>query len=337
MDKRFQVFISSTFSDLKDERSKVMRTIMGLDCIPAGMELFPAMDEDQLSFIKKVIDDCDYYLLIIGGRYGSVTEEGISYTEKEYDYAIQKGIPVLAFLHSDIDKIEFGKSESDANKRERLFSFRNKVSQGRLVSFWSNADDLNGKVAVSLSQTIKQHPAIGWVRANLQTSAESLQEENKLRKKLSEMSSYVSSLEKQLALDKRMDDIASLDDGIDLCVEGNKWSSSMQRYHYEPVGIVHLTWGDLFRRLSPRLMDNPNEARVELIMGEVMKEFLSSSLPEQCKLKASDFDTVKIQYIALGLIEVSYDRTTKGSMALFWRLTPKGQETMIGLRVVRKQ
>lgn len=47
MEKRYQVFISSTFSDLMDERSKVMRTIMSLDCIPAGMELFPAMDEDQ--------------------------------------------------------------------------------------------------------------------------------------------------------------------------------------------------------------------------------------------------------------------------------------------------
>ena len=313
-----------------------MRTIMGLDCIPAGMELFPAMDEDQLSFIKRVIDDCDYYLLIIGGRYGSVTKEGISYTEKEYDYAIQKGIPVLAFLHSDIDKIEFGKSESDAKKREQLLAFRNKVSQGRLVSFWNNADDLNGQVAVSLSQTIKQHPAVGWVRANLQTSAESLQEENKLRKELSEMSSYISRLEKQLAQDKRIDDIASLDDRIDLCVERRLWSTTKQQY-FNDLFPAHLTWGDLFCRLAPRLMDNPNEARVELIMGEVMKELLSSSLPGQFKLKAADFDTVKIQFIALGLIEVSYERTTKGSMALFWRLTPKGQTTMIGLRVVRKQ
>lgn len=336
MDKRFQVFISSTFSDLKEERSKVMRTIMGLDCIPAGMELFPAMDEDQLSFIKRVIDDCDYYLLIIGGRYGSVTKEGISYTEKEYDYAIQKGIPVLAFLHSGIDKIEFGKSESDAKRREQLLAFRNKVSQGRLVSFWNNADDLNGQVAVSLSQTIKQHPAVGWVRANLQTSAESLQEENKLRKELSEMKSYISRLEKQLAQDKRIDDIASLDDRIDLCVERRLWSTTKQQYCND-LFPAHLTWGELFCRLAPRLMDNPNEARVELIMGEVMKELLSSSLPGQFKLKAADFDTVKIQFIALGLIEVSYERTTKGSMALFWRLTPKGRTTMIGLRVVRKQ
>jgi hypothetical protein len=34
------------------------------------MELFPAADEDQWSLIIGVIDECDYYLLILGGRYG---------------------------------------------------------------------------------------------------------------------------------------------------------------------------------------------------------------------------------------------------------------------------
>ena len=71
MDKRYQVFVSSTYADLKEERRAVIQTVVELDCIPAGMELFPAADEEQLAFIKRVIDDCDYYLLIIGGRYGS--------------------------------------------------------------------------------------------------------------------------------------------------------------------------------------------------------------------------------------------------------------------------
>ncbi|MGV4033752.1 DUF4062 domain-containing protein [Citrobacter freundii] len=82
MDKRYQVFVSSTFTDLEEERKHVIQTLMEMDCIPAGMELFPAIDEGQWEFIKKVIDDCDYYLLIIGGRYGSVAEDGLSYTEK---------------------------------------------------------------------------------------------------------------------------------------------------------------------------------------------------------------------------------------------------------------
>src|SRR5262245_7703854 len=103
MNKRYQVFVSSTFADLKDERRSVIQTLMEMDCIPSGMELFPAADEEQWTFIKRVIDDCDYYLLIIGGRYGSTTSDGISYTEMEYDYAVSKGMRVIALVHESPD------------------------------------------------------------------------------------------------------------------------------------------------------------------------------------------------------------------------------------------
>ena len=129
MDKRYQVFVSSTFTDLKEERSSVIQTLMKMDCIAAGKELFPALDEEQFQSIRRVIDDCDYYLLIIGGRYGSVTEEGISYTEKEYDYAVEKSIKVLALIHGAPDKIPFGKSEETATARKKLDAFREKVIQ----------------------------------------------------------------------------------------------------------------------------------------------------------------------------------------------------------------
>jgi len=113
MDKRYQIFVSSTYADLKEERRAVIQAVIELGCLPAGMELFPAADEEQLEFIKKVIDDCDYYLLIIGGRYGSITADGISYTEQEYDYAVSRGLKVIALLHENPDEIPFGKSEQN--------------------------------------------------------------------------------------------------------------------------------------------------------------------------------------------------------------------------------
>ena len=87
---RHQVFLSSTFTDLKEERAEVIQAIWELDCIPTGMEAFLASNESQWSMITGVIDTCDYYILIIGGRYGTLTEDGISYTEREYNYAIKK-------------------------------------------------------------------------------------------------------------------------------------------------------------------------------------------------------------------------------------------------------
>ena len=113
-----------------------------------------------------------------------MSDDGISYTEKEYDYALEKNIPVIAFLHEDMSKLTFEKCDADTEKREKLIAFRDKVAKGRLVQFWNNADDLNGKVAVSLMKTIKVYPAVGWVRANMQSNTESLQEINNLRKKI---------------------------------------------------------------------------------------------------------------------------------------------------------
>jgi hypothetical protein len=182
MEKRYQVFVSSTYADLKDERGRVIQTLMELDCIPAGMEIFPAMDEEQLEFIKRVIDDCDYYVLIIGGRYGRITPEGVSFTEKEYDYAIERNIKVLAFLHEKPGEISVDKSEVDPELRVRLNQFREKASTGCIVRYWTKAEELPGLVALSLIKTIKTYPAIGWVRANHIANIDALRELNQLRK-----------------------------------------------------------------------------------------------------------------------------------------------------------
>lgn len=214
MDKRYQVFISSTYADLKDERSKVIQTLMEMDCIPAGMEIFPALDEDQFNFIKKVIDDCDYYIVIIGGRYGSLSDDGLSYTEKEFDYAIEKNIKIIALLHEHPERIPVEKSDISPELREKLDKFRQKASTGRLVKFWNKPEDLPGLVALSLSKTIKTYPAIGWVRANAIGSAEILSEMKELRKENTKLKSdyenAIETRENNLLIDK--DELAGLDD-----------------------------------------------------------------------------------------------------------------------------
>ena len=94
VDKRYQVFVSSTFEDLREERAAVTSALLQLDCFPAGMELFPAADDDSLTLIKSVIDDSDYYLILLGGRYGTIDNAtGKSYTHLEYEYALSAEQP----------------------------------------------------------------------------------------------------------------------------------------------------------------------------------------------------------------------------------------------------
>lgn len=95
--KKLQVFVSSTFSDLIKERQAAVEAILTAGHIPAGMELFTAGDESQMEVIKQWIDESDIYLLILGGRYGSIEPiTGKSYTQLEYEYALSKGKPFFA-------------------------------------------------------------------------------------------------------------------------------------------------------------------------------------------------------------------------------------------------
>ena len=99
-DKVYKVFLSSTYEDLREERAAVQKALLQLNCLPVGMELFPAADEETWSFIKSQIDDSDYYVVVVAGRYGSLAPGGLSYTEMEYDYAISRKKPAIAFIIS---------------------------------------------------------------------------------------------------------------------------------------------------------------------------------------------------------------------------------------------
>lgn len=200
--KRYQIFVSSTFADLKEERKMVMQAILERKGFPAGMELFPAKDKRQFDYIKQVIDDSDYYLLIIGARYGSLDDDGVSYTEKEYDYAVSKEIPVIAFLHSDIRSIPLGKADDDKELRLKLEAFRTKVQTGRLVNYWENAHDLKAKVVSSLVDAFEDQdrPRIGWVRANWVVNDDSQKEIDRLTKEIIKHQNEVKRLEGVLNL-----------------------------------------------------------------------------------------------------------------------------------------
>lgn len=168
MDKKYQVFVSSTYEDLKVERSAAYSCLLDNNCIPVGMEQFPASPLSQWEYITKMIDISDYYLLIIAGRYGSIdTTVNISYTEKEFHYAKDKGIPILAFLHQHPENIPLSKSEQNDLGREKLNTFRQTVqNSGIHVNYYNDENELKYKIGTSINKTIVDFPAIGWIRGD---------------------------------------------------------------------------------------------------------------------------------------------------------------------------
>ena len=174
MKKKYQVFISSTYSDLIEERAAATQSLLDNDCIPVGMEQFPASEMSQMEYIKRMLDDCDYYILILGGRYGSLDNDGIGFTEKEYDYAISKGIPVMSFVFDKPENLPSKKCETTDSMREKYATFRAKVCSGRLVKFHSDIGTLKANIVTAVNHCIRDFPAIGWVRGNGDSEQENL-------------------------------------------------------------------------------------------------------------------------------------------------------------------
>lgn len=172
---KYQIFISSTYKDLVEERDGIIKAVLELYHIPIGMEMFSAEDEDQWEVIRRTIEVSDYYVLILGLRYGSKTTDGISFTQKEYEYAIERGIPVLAFIMNDGISLSKDKRDDDLTD---INAFRNTVLENsKMAQFWATKDELLKNVSISLMKQIMQKPGIGWVRGDKVISADAMSQE----------------------------------------------------------------------------------------------------------------------------------------------------------------
>ena len=159
--KKYQTFVSSTYEDLREERNKVVEALLESDCIPTGMELFPASYKSSWEVIETVIKNSDIYVVIIGKRYGSLCEDGRSFTEREYDLAKEANKRILAFLPKEIS---YDDSESN-EMRTKLDKFINKIKANQHTSFYRNVTELRAEVIAAAGKQIKDMPNYtGWIR-----------------------------------------------------------------------------------------------------------------------------------------------------------------------------
>jgi signal transduction histidine kinase len=198
-DKKYQIFISSTYQDLIGARDSITKSILDMYHIPIGMEMFSADNNEQWDTIKATIDNSDFYVLIIGHRYGSITKEGISYTEKEYNYAKEIGVPILTFIRNRDVPISALQRDKESSKKKKKESFIYKVSTDAMINYWNDQADLALKVSISLANAFYKYNRIGWIRAGKGTSpvdedekAILTMEDSELKNRLTELNMEVS-------------------------------------------------------------------------------------------------------------------------------------------------
>lgn len=324
--KKYQVFISSTYTDLKEERNIITQTLLKADFIPAGMEGFVATDMEQFDVIKSIIDICDYYILIIGKRYGSINEQtGKSYTEMEYDYAIEKDIPVLVFAMDDSYPVPEDMMDHDDNNIKSLKRFKEKAMTNRLATIWKDHTDLAGSVAVSIINAKSDFPRPGWQRgvdydeASLRRQIMEIQDEkNKVLAELNTVKKELISLK-----EKNSDDIAFEDTPVTMSFSHHQYNSP-DRYVKKETSLE-----ELFKIISTEMMDVAiTETSVrDCVITSFYKHPSSYSLNDKQFIK-----TLLNQYKALGLV---YSKWKEGS--LYWGLTTKGVQTRNNMILIKKK
>jgi hypothetical protein len=341
MDKRYQVFVSSTYEDLRAERQEVMHALLELDCMPAGMELFPAANEDQWSLIKKVIDGCDYYIVVSAGRYGSLGSGGQSYTEMEYRYAIEVGKPVIAFLHKDPLRLQAGAVEQTDAGRTKLTAFRELLQQ-KMCKYWETPAELGSVVSRSLVRLTKTTPAIGWIRADEATEALAAPEVLRLRKRIEELEGRLEEARtsappgsEKLA---KGEDQYSLDFTFDSTdAERNPWT-----WNYS----VDVSWDEILYDIGPLMISEAADYQIRQALNQTVQsrsveqrkrdKRLKGHKVREFKISDHDFQTIKVQLRALGLISKSHRPRSIKDTHTYWTLTPYGDQVLTTLRAIRK-
>lgn len=221
--KKLLVFVSSTYTDLIEERQAAVEAILKAGHIPAGMELFTAGNKSQLQAIYNWIDQCDVYMLILGGRYGSLEPESlVSYTELEYNYTANRGMPIFSVVanESAIDtkvKLHGAKVIETQNKRQ-YDQFKDKVLE-RISAFYSDTKDIKLAVHESLGDYRVDASLPGWISGRELPDIASLTDElDRLRSENAELERRIGSIRPDNEADQDFSQLRSLLIGTEIKV-----------------------------------------------------------------------------------------------------------------------
>lgn len=334
MERRHQVFISSTFSDLVDERAEIIQALLELDCIPAGMEMFPATNETAWELIKGVIDDSDYYCLVIGGRYGSLDKDGVGFTEKEYDYALSIGKPLMAFLHKSPEVIPSGKCEQSQDGKEKLSNFRNKVETAHHCKYWSSPEELGGQVSRGLISLRKSNPSDGWVPG-------AYAQDEASRIELISLRARVAELEAELAKKSSAPEALNAQN---LSSGADKYNPTISFYTTDNKErdrlAVPVTWDGILRYVGPSLLSECSE---EDFLDKLRLCFYHSIMDLKPNVEYGSIiiphvvlDQIKIQLRALGYMAAGTKRRAVSDRKIYWKLTQSGESRLLSAQALSK-
>ncbi|MDP3816586.1 DUF4062 domain-containing protein [Pseudomonas sp.] len=317
MEKKYQVFISSTYEDLKEERNQAIKAVLEMGHIPVGMEMFSAADEEQWKLIARQIEATDYYVIIIGHRYGSETPEGISYTEKEYDFAKSCGVPTLGFVIDEKASWPADRIDKDSKKKKKLDGLKSKVTS-KPVQFWNGKEDLHGKISISLIKAMNTNPRTRWSRTDDAVGTN-------VTKELTRLSAENSKLrdENRKLINKQAEAVDEVREAVNILNENSRTLTIRSVASFDSATSHTRTLLQLFLAAAPNLiLENTTEGIAENIAYSIVSTKYHNFWP---------FGKVNTEHLiadfsALDLVEPSKKKHAVSDKSSYWSLTTIGKQ-----------
>lgn len=160
-DKRYQVFLITSGDDTRSERLVLSQALMGIGCFSWGLEQRTPL---STTLARRQIDECDYVVVLLGGKYGEQSVTGESYMHLEYKYALTRQKPIIVFMMDNPDSLDFVFKESRPELKQRFHEFSEELKQNTHFTYHT-ARDLDMLVRIQMPKFIEKHPQTGWIQA----------------------------------------------------------------------------------------------------------------------------------------------------------------------------
>jgi hypothetical protein len=256
----------------------------------------------------------------------------------EYRYAMESGKPVIAFLHEDPSSIPAKYTETDADQNKKLAAFR-ELARKKLCKFWKTPTELSGVVGRSIVQLKKRSPAVGWVKADLVPSEDSAQEILKLKNEIERLKEELKSTS---VAGVRAEELAQGNECFEFEYVGK---AKIDYFDYSEINLTaKVSWNTIFGALAPLMADESDEQSLQARLRQLLLKTEEENMRAKPGFGGKElsvsvdhdvFDTMIVQFRALGLIQKSKRNRSVKDKRTYWCLTEKGDNLLVGLKAIR--
>lgn len=324
LDKRYQVFISTSGAEMQPERIILSQTLVGMGFFSWGLEQRTPLNT---AFARRQIDDCDYVVILLGSQYGEQSVSGVGYMHLEYIYAVTKQKPIIVFMHEDPASRDPSLHDTKPELQEKFKEFRQLLQQeADQVFCYRTLRDLEMAVRLNMPQMLERYPVSGWVRP---------QNTQALHDEIDQLKAKVAQLERDggtrevdpfLSLPKvSMHEVFSFEYRMHAYQDGNFKELKVQK---------RLTWAQLLAILGSTFI-NPTP---EEFFSKRMNEYLNETGLEDARAempRAHAVARAQINIRALHSLKLQMRQNDwivpsgrDDRQRLLWEITPKAQKLL---------